>query len=753
MKKTFLQKLAVVFSIAIALIYTTIYACGGGDYDWGWKYETNFTPETFADTKYAPYFLSQDLFYDGNGLTDVSTLFDDDILQDWSTFLNNKVSLETISYFISNAGIEATSSLYDYYSKNKSSKITSEWSKKIDLKDKKVKEFIEFLHFAKPIEAYSTSQTSWDYQSEPKRMDDAIWVKMIEKKYNQTNDKFLKNRYWFQVIKAYFYSDNPKDAQAFFDKTNELQPKNVLYYRGVSYLAGINSRLGNVAKANYLYSQVFDKSAKLQIIAMFCFAPKEESDWIETLNMAKNNDEKIALWAIQGYYNDEEKAIENIYNLNPKSDYLEFLLTRLINNEEIRINKTFTNQTVVQNKLAIKDTISKTVVSLIDKMASSGKVNKSYLWNVAAGYLQTLDGNFAKADLYFAKAENEMPKTELAINQVRLLKFVNNLSKMNEINAKNEITILKDLNWLYFELPKLNSDIFRYENASNWSKNYIAALFKSQNNAVLSEAFLRDRSFYSNDANLLEMKKFITKTNKSEIEEIASKIYIVKLDDILEYQAILALYQNKIPESIAFIEQTNEVKNGVFQGNPFNGNIKDCHDCDFVAYQKRKYTQLEFLKTMQVMQDKIAKNEDVYTNSVLLANAFYNVTHYGNARSFYESEIIGYGSTQFDFEDYYQSLITNCNLSKKYYQMAFAAAKTTELKAKCTYMLAKCERNDYYNTKYANVTNYWNVENNGVDFIAFNGFKTLKNEYSNTKFYQEVIAECGYFKTFLTVNK
>lgn len=753
MKKTFLQKLALVFSVAIALVYTTIYACGGGDYDWSWEYETNFTPETFTDAKFTPFFLSQELFYDETGLSDVATLFDGDVQTDWATFLNNKLSLETISFFISNAGIESTSSLYEYYSKNKSSKIVSDWSKKIDLKDKKVKEFIEFLHFAKPIEAYSTSENSWNYENEPKRMDDAIWVKMIEKKYNQTSDKFLKNRYWFQVIKAYFYSNNPIDAEVFFNKTEQLQPKNVLYYRAVSYLAGINSRLGDTATANYLYSKVFDKLPKLQTIAMFCFAPKEEKDWIESLNMAKNDEEKIALWAIQGYYNDEEKAIENIYNLNPKSDYLEFLLTRLINNEEIRINKTFKNQSVVQNKLAIKDTISKTVVALIDKMAQSGKVNKPYLWNVAAGYLQTLDGNFAKADLYFAKAEKEMPKTELAISQVRLLKFVNNLSKIDALNAKNETTILQDLNWLYFELTQSNLDNFRFENAANWSRNYIAALYKTQNNPVLSEAFLRDRNFYSSNTNLLAMKNFILKTNKTKIEEIASKIYEVKLDDILDYQTVLALYQNKILEAIAFMEQTNEVKNEIFQGNPFNGNIKDCHDCDFVAFQKRKYTQLEFLKTMQVMKDKIAKNEDVHTNSLLLANAFYNVTHYGNARSFYEGTIIGYGSTQFDFEDYYQSLITNCSMSKKYYQMAFLAAKTNEQKAKCTYMMSKCERNDYYNGKYANVKNYWEVENNGVDFIAFNGFITLKKEYSNTNFYQEVIAECGYFNTFINQNK
>lgn len=753
MKKIFLKKLVLVFSVVLAMGYTTFYACGGGDYDWSWEYETNFTPETFVDQKYTPYFLSQDLFYDGSNLTNAADLFDEDVVLDWSSFLNGKLKNETISFFIADTSNSVVADLYNFYTKNKSSKNATNWSKKIDLKDKKIKDFIEFLHFAKPIQEYSVSENNWDYEAQPKRMDNEKWIQSIEKKYNSTSDKFLKNRYWFQVIKAYFYSNNPNNGISFFDKTSELQPKNVLYYRAVSYLAGINARLGNVAKANYLFSKVFDKSPKLQQTAMYCFNPNEEKDWNESLKMAKNNDETIALWAIHGYYNDEEKAIESIYNLNPKSDYLEFLLVRLINNQELKVNKSFKNQSVVENKTANRDSISKTAVSLIDKIALSGKNNKPHLWNTAAGYLQTLDENFAKADSYFAKAEKQMPKSELAIAQLRILKFINNLSKIDEINTKNEVTILSDLNWLYFELPNKHPENLRYENAISWSKNYISALYKSQDNPVLAEAFLRDRNFYQNNDDLLAMKKFMTKSNKSSMEIIASKIYDVTLDDVLEYQAVLATFQNKISEAIVYIEQTSSAKEEVFQGNPFNGTIKDCHDCDFEAYQKRKYSLLEFLRTIQTMQDKIAKNEDVYTNSLLTANAFYNITHYGNARSFYEGNIIGYGSTQFDFEEEYETLITNCDLAKKYYQMAFSASKTDEQKAKCTYMLSKCERNDYYNAKYVTVERYWEMNNNGIDFIAWNGFKTLKKNYSKTKFYQDVIAECGYFSAYLYGNK
>ena len=62
MTKPFLKKLLIAFSALTLLIYGTIYACGGGD-DWGWSFDSNFTPETFVDKSYAPLFLSSDIFY------------------------------------------------------------------------------------------------------------------------------------------------------------------------------------------------------------------------------------------------------------------------------------------------------------------------------------------------------------------------------------------------------------------------------------------------------------------------------------------------------------------------------------------------------------------------------------------------------------------------------------------------------------------------------------------------------------------
>lgn len=755
MRKTFLKKLVLSFSIGIGLIYGAIYACGGGDWDyWGWETTTNFTPETFVDQQYKPFFLSESLFYDSEGLGDGATRFDDEISNDWADYLKGKTDLATVSYFLTKTGNVDSNFLYEYTVENRSSKIAQNWASKIDLKDKRVKNFFEFLHYGKLVEQFSLNEESWDYEEvEPKRIENIPFIVSIEKKYNNTTDPFVKNRYWFQVIKAYFYSNKRADGIAFFEKTESIQPKNTLYYRALSYVAGITGRMGNRAKSNYLYSQVFDKCPKLQTVALFCFTPKEEKDWQDAFGYAKGTDEKVALWAIQGYYTDAERAIDNIYNLNPKSNYLEFLLARLVNQEEIKINKTFTKQTVQQNKKAIKDSISKTVVSLIDKIAQSGKVNKPYLWNCAAGYLQTLDGNYSKADSYFAKAESEMPKTELAIKQLRLLKFVNNLSKLDTINSKDETALVSDLNWLYTELPNKEGDDsdFRYQNAVDWSKNYLSALYRSQNNIIMAELFAHENTFYHDNSRVLAIKAFLKRTDKNPFEEIAMRVYPLRLDQIINYQAVMATYKNKINDALALMNEFGEGE--TFPGNPFNGNIKDCHDCDFATYQKRKYTEMDFLKTIKTMKESLAKNEDAYRNALLLGNAFYNITHYGNARIFYESDIIGYGVCPVDFDEKYRDIITDCSVAKMYYEQAFQSAQNDEQRAKAQYMLAKCERNQYYNLFYKNLDYCWGGSDDDISFLEWNGFKNLKNNYSKTKFYQEVLAECGYFKTYVSRNK
>lgn len=751
MKKAFLKKLLIAFSALALLVYGTIFACADGD--WGWSFDSNFTPETFVDKSYSPLFLSTDVFYGIGFDTDHRTRFNSENIKDWSTYLEGKIDEKDLTFFLTDSSSTDVADLNIYYKKGKTNKWTEKWNKKFNINDSKVKDFLIFLSDAQFVETYSTQQfDSWNYDEtvKPEVLSDSNWIKLLVKKYSDTKDPFLKNRYWFLIVKANFYSDKPANGITFFNQTEKSAPKNTLYYRALAYVAGIEYKQKHYAKSNFLYSQVFDKCPTMRVVSAYCFHPQEQKDWKQSLAMAKTNDEKAALWAIQGYYNDEERAIAEIYKLQPKNQHLDYLLTRLINNQENKIDQSFKDKTVLENKKRTKDSIQKSTINLVTKIAESDKTSKPYLWNVAAGYLETLYGNFKQADKNFIEAENKMPKTPLAIDQVRLLRFVNNLSKIDQLNPENEKTLLADLSWLYFGLPKNAVENFRYENASAWSKNYLATLYRSQKNTVMTEIFNHESNFYDNEKQLLNMKAFLSKANKTELEKIGTSTYEIKLADINYFQAVKATFDNKIPEAIAFMKQSDKLQNTVFYGNPFLGNIKDCHDCDHQATQKKKYTMLDFLTIIQKMQNDIAKKVDVYNNSLLLGHAFYNITHFGNGRLFYEGNIAGSGSTPDFFRDPIRDMITNCSLAKAYYEKAFSAAKNNEQKAKTQYMIAKCERNDYYNKKYYSLNlSTWDIQDDQTNFIAWQGFQNIKANYSKTKYYKEIINECGYFKTYV----
>jgi hypothetical protein len=751
MMQPFLKKLLIAFSALTLLVYGTIYACSDGD--WGWSFDSNFTPETFVDKSYSPLFLSSDVFYGIGFDTEHLTRFNSENVKDWSAYLEGKINEKDLNFFLTDSSSADVADLFMFYKKGKANKTSEKWNKKIKLDDSKTKDFMFFLNDAQIVETYSTQRfDSWNYDETVKNqvLSDSKWIKSLEKKYNDSKDSFLKNRYWFLAVKANFYSDKPANAITFFNQTEKAAPKNTLYYRALSYLAGIEYRQKNYAKSNFLYSKVFDKCPTMRVVSAYCFHPQEEKDWKQSLAMAKTDEEKAALWAIHGYYNDEEKSIAEIYKLQPKNPHIDYLLTRLINNQENKIDRSFKDKTVLENKKRVKDSIRKSTINLVTKIAQSNKTTQPYLWNVAAGYLETLNGNFKQADKNFNEAENKMPKTPLAVSQVRVLRLINNLSKIDLLNPENEKTILADLSWLYLELPKNPIDNFRYENATAWSQNYLAALYRSQKNIVMTEIFNHESGFYDNEKQLLEMKSFLSKANKTEIEKIGASIYSIKLADINYFQAVKATFQNKIPEAIAFMKQSDKLQNTVFYGNPFLGNIKDCHDCDHQAPQKKKYTMLDFLTIIQKMQDNLAKQTDVYNNSGILGNAFYNITHFGNGRLFYEGNIAGEGSTPDYFRDPVRDMITNSSLAKAYYQKAFASAKNNEQKAKTQYMIAKCERNEYYNKKYYSLNlSTWDIQDDQTNFVAWQGFKNLKANYSKTKYYKEIINECGYFKTYV----
>ncbi|MEP6749106.1 MAG: hypothetical protein ABJB86_15340 [Bacteroidota bacterium] len=729
-----------------------VLACADG---WGEEYGvSNFSPEIFVDSAYSPFFYSYQFYYKIGHEEDQDARFNNNNTSEWSAFFKNQIAKEELDFLLQKATTGSVDSTINYMSGKSNAIPLSMQSFKIVTKksDAKINAFFSYLKLAKKCEDFALNNItgSWDFEDKSKNKKNynaTALNAVLLNSFIKSNDIFLKERYWFQLERSYFFNTGAQQAISFFTANEKSMPHDNMYYRTMAYAAGGYYTLKNYSKANYYYSRVYENCDVLKTAAHYSFHPQEEKDWNATLGLCINNNEKATLWQMLGiFYADEQRAIKEIYQLTPASDKLDVLLARAVNKYEQKFNITYRNADMPVDTVAMPS-----LPALVTKIATAGNTGQPWIWQMAAGYLGTLDKKYADADAWFAKAEKKTPNTKPAQAQLRLLKMINTIAQARRIDSKLESRVLNDIEWLKDfdakDMPQL-----RYSDAFAWLRETMAAKYLRQKDLVKSECFSSRVMFYADNQNIEALKTFLGKSGKTNYEKLCADLSVKKMADLFEFQAIHLTYADSIDAAIEKMEKSGAGATTELPGNPFNGRIQDCHDCDHAAAQKIKYSKLSFLKKLQEIKSKINAGEDVYMNAILLANAHYNITHFGNARIFYECKIVGEShSDPYFIDSLFRKMLTGTVIATKYYTLALKNTATDEQRAKCQYMLAKCERNQWYNVHVYNKTDGY-TEEKLVDYSALDGFKILK-QYAATQYYKDVIKECGYFRTYVGGKK
>ena len=742
----YFKKCVILFSVFITSCIVIIIACSGIDF----TYYSHFSPEVSdIDSSFEPMFISEDLFYNYSHFEYYSQRFNTNIIDEWSVYLEDRIPIKEIEYFLlDNNSTKEINELYaNVQNSNKSGILNSRFS----VIDSKVKGFIQFLYFAKQIEAISLQQLDvWDIEHGMKRFyASPEIIAELENRYHIESDPFLKNRYWFQVAKAKYYSIDKSSIISFFDKTKETVKKNNLYYRALSYVAGAHYKQRNYTLSNYLYSIVYYNCKEMRSIAAYNFHPQEQSDFDSSLQLASNNNEKIALWTLYGYYADELKAIREISKLDTKNEHIDFLLAHFINNEEKRLNSEAELKNAVEYKNVLKENVNPEAVLLIDSIARQENTSRPFLWYMGAGYFQILAGNYKLADIYLEKSSKLISNKSLAINQIRLLQLVNNILRIDSITKQHEEKLVSELDWLYNKCPNDSIKSFRYNHTVSWSKYYLSSLYKSQGNHVFSEILDPSTNYYINQNNIDNMIEYFTKKDMSSWDSIIIGQYAFTLSDLYDYVSIknTYIYPENLEKAIYYMELSQH-SNDTLDCDPFLGRIKDICECTEGNIPNIRFTKLDLLRRMKGLQLLIAKGERTYEHYLALGNAFYNITYFGNSREFYFNAIINNYGIYID--PLYKSWLLNSSIANTYFNNALQVANNNEQKALCVYMMSKCERNTFYTERYYEDGFLRDSYNQDTNYLAWNGFVKLKNEYSHTSFYKQVIKECGYFKSYIS---
>jgi hypothetical protein len=164
--------------------------------------------------------------------------------------------------------------------------------------------------------------------------------------------------------------------------------------------------------------------------------------------------------------------------------------------------------------------------------------------------------------------------------------------------------------------------------------------------------------------------------------------------------------------------------------DPFVIRIRDCHDCDIqAAAHGGHYTPEQFIARMAELLAKAAgppaNAAELYFE---LGNGFYNMSYYGNSRVLFQGSALDGSPVVYDN-----------SRAEAYYKKAMELSHDRELKAKAAFMAAKCELNASYGE-------------DGTSARRFRGgkwFRMLRDNFSDTRYYQEVLRECGDFRAFI----
>jgi len=223
------------------------------------------------------------------------------------------------------------------------------------------------------------------------------------------------------------------------------------------------------------------------------------------------------------------------------------------------------------------------------------------------------------------------------------------------------------------------------------------------------------------------------------------KNYNYSVEDLQELRAIRFLYDGDLMNAAETFTLAGGNAERPLQADPFMIHIKDCHRCD-IKTPHTKYTKGSFADRMLALSQAAQGPGDAAAQASFdLANGFYNMSFYGNGRDIYETKHDNFSPGGWVYfpgpnpNPNPNSELAFCmDLAEKYYLQAANLYSNRELKAQAVFMAAKTEQNRFFNAL-----------RDGKGNPPRNYFTMLKDSYSNTQYYQEIISECETFRSYI----
>ncbi|WP_282638585.1 hypothetical protein [Sphingobacterium thalpophilum] len=680
----------------------------------------------------------------------------------------------------------------------------------IDGKHEPERTYFVFTKLQEPI-----TNIQHDYWDPDPRNFNAIvqYASLAEEQINKyKKNSFLFVRYAYQAARLYLFGREYGKSIAVYEKY--LQPikrEDAILNWALSNYAGAVRKNGDGAKAAYLFSKLFTQSPERRVLAYNNFHYITASD-AEIFQYATNDADRFNINAILGFGSGEHNInyLSSCYALDPANTVNAVLLAREVNKIEGDLNEAFyIGDGDSYHYYSKNDAKSKVKQHLeaVRNFALTLYQDKKYvqpqLGLITAAYLSWINKENDLAKKYLGQVkENELNGklndqyqitvllTQLTdwqinkqIDQAKLVKTLSWLEKKAQSDGNNSV---KNNDWSYNAFAYSNYSLIcrnilqnlvvkHYLHAQDTAMASLAAvkadvfynygLVKDTlednmqwstmhfwENSLTPKTLLKIRSLLSDNAQQQPLSRFlledIKQFNRDYLTELLGTAYLRELDFQKAAKTLQTLPKDhKIKEIKNWYAEEDDIK-----PNPFIVTINDYPK----KYGKEFTTKLKYAERMARLENAIKteknnqKKADYYFQ---MATAIYQTSTYGNAWS-----MVSYDWSSTDNHAaptvYWKRNYVQTRSAKQWYEKARSLSSDKDFRAKCTFMLAKCEQKDFVYTDDTRWQYYDSpLKNPFYRFSMQNKyFKELTMQYRDTPFFGIASRECTYLQDYLNLT-
>ncbi len=566
----------------------------------------------------------------------------------------------------------------------------------------------------------------------------------------------------------------------------------------------ILSGKNDVAKGNYLFSIIFDKCPSKRSSSLKSFNIYSNDEWDSVLQLCNNSQEIITLYAMRATKpkNNIFEEMKVIYELDPSSAYLNslmkkefFLIEHQLLGKDLNSNILTSRENTANNKQQTIQTLEQ-LLDFTGKCINNVLIKDNEFWMLAHSYLHILLGNFKEAEITLQNLKDKNPNRDIQY-QMGILELLVDIITTdyldNEIEDKLFLRV-KELDNLYlaeflikvfgslYDKQGLSSKAFLCNNShldmgygnnvqtTNRFENKDYTAFVALNANYSAELIVTILHFMNKKDKTAFEKFLITSTLNKQVDWRSTVPFTQ--DDLLPILGTIAMRDHRLDDAIMYWEQMSDKTSLELISNPFEVKIIDSpYDCenygDCYRYppSEIQYNKLEIAKELKQLLESTKLSHWTPVQAEIyykIGNYYLNTTYFGHSwemHSMSRTAAFYPLSRRYDKDNnFYLDLKTPI----KYYDKCIELSEgiNNELAAECAFMAAKCEQYQYTidpDLQESKIRTYWEGwEHEYLVLPNYNVygkyFNILRENFSDTDYYQEAINECKYFRYYINVR-